>query len=276
MLAFSALAFPEIDPVLLSIGPLAIRWYSLAYIAGILLGWWYVKRLVPKTACAHGVAISPSQLDDLVVWVIFGVVLGGRTGYVLFYQFGYYLSNPLDIFMLWHGGMSFHGGFLGVLTAVWLFARKHKLMFFRIMDVLACATPFGLFFGRIANFINGELFGRVTDVPWAVLFPAGGYLPRHPSQLYEAVLEGLVLFAVLAFLVWRKGALLYPRLLSGVFLMGYGLSRIVVECAREPDAQLGFLFGGWLTMGMLLSVPMVLVGVVLVRLGLKHPLPKGA
>lgn len=262
-----ALAFPEIDPVLFSAGPFAVRWYSLAYIVGILGGWWYVGKLLPRTEQLMGSpAMTKKALEDVVVWAILGVVLGGRLGYVLFYQPEYYFNNPSQIYHVWEGGMSFHGGFLGVLVATWLFCKKHKFRFFRVMDVFACATPIGLFLGRVANFINGELYGRVTDVSWAVMFPAGGYEPRHPSQLYEAALEGAVLFAVMAFLAWRTRTLAMPRAMSGVFLIGYGASRIVVEFFRKPDEQLGFLYGDWLTMGMLLSLPMVALGLWLITL----------
>lgn len=264
-----ALAFPDIDPVMLSIGPLAIRWYSMAYIAGILLGWWYVAKLLRRV---EGICATPAMerpaLDDIVAWVILGIIVGGRLGYVLFYQPEYYFSEPAAIIRLWDGGMSFHGGFLGVLGATWLFCCKHGLRFFRVMDLFACAAPIGLFFGRIANFINGELYGRATDVPWAIMFPHGGGIPRHPSQLYEAGLEGLLLFLIIAFLAWRTRSLAMPRTLSGVFLIGYGLSRILVECVREPDEQLGILTGG-LTMGQWLSVPMVLFGIALICLARK-------
>jgi len=274
MLTTLALAFPSIDPVLVSVGPLAIRWYSLAYIVGILGGWWYVKMLLPRTQHLMGSpALDAKALEDVVVWAILGVVLGGRIGYVLFYQPAYYLDHPAQILQVWSGGMSFHGGFLGVVLATVLFCRKRGLRFWRVIDVFACATPIGLFLGRIANFINGELYGRAADVPWAVMFPDGGYIPRHPSQLYEALLEGAVLFAVMAFLAWRTRTLALPRAMSGVFLIGYGLSRIIVEFFRMPDAHLGYLFGDWLTMGMLLSLPMVLLGMVLIgvaRRGAAH------
>ena len=266
-----ALAFPDIDPVLVSFGPVAIRWYSLAYILGILGAWWYVGKLLPRTGqLAGSPALTEKALEDIVVWVILGVVLGGRLGYVLFYQPEYYLEHPGQILHVWEGGMSFHGGFLGVLVATWLFCKKHGFRIFRVMDVFACATPIGLFLGRCANFINGELYGRASDVPWAVIFPAGGMIARHPSQLYEAALEGLVLFMVMALLAWRTRILAMPRAMSGVFLLGYGLSRIIVEFFREPDEQLGFLFGGWLTMGMLLSLPMVALGMWLIALARKE------
>ena len=237
---FFAIPFPTIDPVLISIGPFAIRWYALAYIVGIMLGWRLVRRLVQRP----GWQVTPEAIDDLLFYVTLGVILGGRIGYVLFYQTGYYLSHPLDILAVWHGGMSFHGGLLGVLTATMLFARSRKLAFFELTDAMAVVTPIGLFFGRIANFINGELWGRVTDVPWAMVFPNAGPEPRHPSQLYEAGLEGLVLFAVMLWCAYRPRRPGARGALSGVFLIGYALARIPVEFFRQPDAQLGFLAGG--------------------------------
>lgn len=265
--------FPNIDPVAFSFGFMVVRWYSLAYIAGILLGWWYVGKLIRRTEQVTGsAAMSLKELEDVVSWAIGGVVLGGRLGYVLFYQPEFYLEHPEKILHVWEGGMSFHGGFLGVVLATLWFCKKRGLQFFRVIDMFACATPIGLFFGRLANFVNGELFGRATTVPWGIIFPHGGDLPRHPSQLYEAVLEGLLLFAVLALMAWRSRALAYPRMISGAFLIGYGLSRIIVEFFREPDVQLGFLFGGWLTMGMLLSVPMVLLGIYLIWLSRRKAL----
>jgi phosphatidylglycerol:prolipoprotein diacylglycerol transferase len=251
--------FPAIDPVLISIGPFAIRWYALAYIAGIVLGWRLVRRLVQRP----GWQLTPEAIDDLVFYVTLGIILGGRIGYVLFYQPGHYLSRPLDMLAVWHGGMSFHGGLLGVLVATWLFARKHKLAFFELTDALAVATPIGLFLGRIANFINAELWGRVTDVPWAVVFPTGGPEPRHPSQLYEATLEGLVLFAVMLWFAGRPYGPTARGRLSGVFLIGYALARIAAEFFRQPDVQIGYLAGG-VTMGQLLSLPMLAFGIFLV------------
>ncbi|MFC7053915.1 prolipoprotein diacylglyceryl transferase [Hansschlegelia quercus] len=254
-----AIAFPAIDPIALEIGPLAIRWYALAYIAGLLLGWWLAKRICAADrlwgAARHP---RPADIDDLIVWVAFGLILGGRLGYVLFYDLPHYLDEPLEALKLWHGGMSFHGGFLGAALALTLFARARTLPVFSVFDVAAAVTPVGLFFGRIANFINGELFGRPSDVPWAMVFPYGGPEPRHPSQLYQAALEGIVLFILVQLLV-RAGALKRPGLVTGVFVAGYGAARIVGEFFREPDAQIGYLAGG-LTMGMVLSAPMVLIG----------------
>jgi phosphatidylglycerol:prolipoprotein diacylglycerol transferase len=252
-----ALPFPAIDPIALQIGPVAIRWYALAYIAGILLGWRYAIVLCRREPNL----VSPRQMDDFILWLTLGIVLGGRAGYVLFYNPLYYLQNPLQAFALWSGGMSFHGGLLGVLLAMYLFARKEKLPYFVLADVVAVCVPFGLFFGRVANFVNGELWGRVADVPWAFVFPAGGPLPRHPSQLYEAFLEGIVLFAAL-WLLLRRGARARAGLMSGTFLAGYGLARFAVEFVREPDVQLGYLAFG-LTMGQYLTLPMIAFGVYL-------------
>ena len=255
----ATLPFPRIDPNLLEIGPFAIRWYALAYIAGLLLGWRYMLRL--NSSRAH--LTTSEVIDELLVWAMVGVVLGGRLGYVVFYNLSFYIENPTQIFAVWMGGMSFHGGLLGVtLTIIW-FAKRRHLELLRLSDLVSCAVPLGLFFGRIANFINGELFGRVTDVPWAMTFPRGGPLPRHPSQLYEAALEGMVLFALLAWLAWHKGALQKPGMLTGVYLLGYALARALIELVRQPDVQIGFLPLGT-TIGQWLSVPMLFGGVYLI------------
>jgi phosphatidylglycerol:prolipoprotein diacylglycerol transferase len=251
-----SLAFPAIDPIAISIGPIAIRWYALAYIAGLLLGWRYVVYYCAKTPNI----MSKRDIDDLLFWATLGVILGGRTGYILFYNLEYYMANPANILKVWQGGMAFHGGFMGVIVAIILFARKRGISILAVLDAAAVATPIGLFFGRIANFINGELFGRITDSPIGMVFPNGGPEPRHPSQLYEAALEGLILFIVL-FVLSRSAYVRHrPGILGGTFVAGYGISRIIVEFFREPDAQLGFLtFGA--TMGQLLSIPMVLAGI---------------
>ncbi len=249
-----ALAFPVIDPVAIEIGPLAIRWYALAYITGILLGWWHMR----KIAAQPPAIMTREQVDDLVVWATLGIIVGGRLGYVLFYKPLYFLQNPEQILAVWQGGMSFHGGALGVLVALLIFVRRRKLPALQVADRVSCAAPIGLFLGRIANFINGELFGRPSDVPWAMVFPAGGPVPRHPSQLYEAGLEGIVLFLVL-FALRRAGWLERPGRLFGAFLAGYGIARIVGEFFRQPDAFIGFLWGG-VTYGQLLSIPMALAG----------------
>ncbi|MCW8835157.1 MAG: prolipoprotein diacylglyceryl transferase [Rhodospirillales bacterium] len=257
------LPFPNIDPILLSVGPLAIRWYALAYIAGLLLGWQYMKRLAKRPPQA----MTEIDVDDFLVWATLGVVLGGRFGYVLFYNADFYLANPGAALRVWEGGMSFHGGLLGVLAAGYIFVRRRGLKTLAVADLLAVTAPIGIFFGRVANFINGELFGRrVTDpetVPWSMVFPHGGPLPRHPSQLYEAALEGLLLFVVMH-LLWRNEAIRARHgLLCGVFLVGYALARSFVELFREPDAHIGLL-GFGLTMGQILSAPMLMIGLFLI------------
>jgi phosphatidylglycerol:prolipoprotein diacylglycerol transferase len=262
--------FPAFDPVLVSIGPIVVRWYALAYIVGILLGWLYARVLIRNEQLWAGApAMSVRDYDDFVLWITLGIILGGRIGYVLFYNPGYFARHPLETIELWKGGMSFHGGFLGCVLAVVLFARRRGLSILSLGDVTCAAAPFGLLLGRIANFINGELWGRPTDVPWAMIFPSGGPVPRHPSQLYEAALEGLILFAVLAALVWRWGALKRPGFITGAFACGYAIARTTAEFFREPDAQLGFLWGG-LTMGMLLSVPLFLAGVAFIIFAVRH------
>ncbi len=257
-----AIPFPAFDPVAIELGPLAIRWYALAYLAGLVLGWLLARRLVRRP----GWSLTPEFVDDFLFYATLGVVIGGRLGYVLFYNLPYYLANPLEIVAVWKGGMSFHGGLLGVLVAALWTARKWKVPPLEVFDLAAAVAPLGLFFGRVANFINAELWGRPTDVPWAVIFPNAGDVPRHPSQLYEAALEGLLLFAVLQALAWRIDESRKRGLLSGVFLLGYGLARIFVEFFREPDPQLGYLLG-FITMGQLLSLPLVLAGLwLLLRL----------
>ncbi|MEE4378349.1 MAG: prolipoprotein diacylglyceryl transferase [Candidatus Competibacteraceae bacterium] len=250
---------PEIDPVALSLGPLQVRWYGLMYLIGFFAGW----ALGRYRAARPGSGWSSQQVDDLLFYIALGIILGGRVGYVLFYNFGAFLENPLVLFKIWQGGMSFHGGFLGVLLAMGLFARKVHKPFFEITDFIAPLIPPGLLAGRIGNFINGELWGRVTDVPWAVVFHGSGSgpLPRHPSQLYEAALEGLLLFTIL----WLYSRKPQPMMaVSGLFLLCYGAFRFLVEFVREPDLHLGFIALGWLTMGQLLSVPMILFGVAFI------------
>ena len=254
--------FPEIDPVAFSLGPIAVHWYGLAYVAGILCGWLYARRLARNDALWPNdrSPITATHLDDFLVWVAVGIVLGGRIGYILFYDFAAVVENPVRAIQIWNGGMSFHGGFLGATLAMVFFARRNGIPVLSMFDIVATVVPFGLLFGRIANFINAELWGRISDVPWAVVFPTGGPFSRHPSQLYEAGLEGVVLLLLLAALVFGAKALKRPGLVSGAFLCGYALSRIFVEFFREPDAQLGYLAFDWLTMGMLLSLPMVALG----------------
>jgi phosphatidylglycerol:prolipoprotein diacylglycerol transferase len=256
--------------VLIQLGPFAIRWYALAYILGILLGWLYARAIIRNEKLWGGPApMTAVDFDDFIVWVTLGVILGGRLGYVLFYNPEYFAAHPLEALQLWKGGMSFHGGFTGCVVAVVLFAKSRGIPVLSLGDVTCAVGPIGLFLGRLANFINGELWGRPSDVPWAMVFPTGGQVPRHPSQLYEAALEGLLLFVVLGLLV-RGGALKRPGLIIGAFAIGYALTRSFAELFREPDAQLGFLWGG-LTMGMVLSLPMLLFGMVLIMIALRRP-----
>jgi phosphatidylglycerol---prolipoprotein diacylglyceryl transferase len=267
----SVIPFPAFDPVLVHIGPFAIRWYALAYIFGILLGWVYARAVIRSETLWGGKApFTVVDFDDFLLWVTLGIILGGRTGYVLFYNLPYFAAHPLEIFELWHGGMSFHGGFTGCVLAVVLFAKSRGISILSLGDVTCAVGPIGLFLGRIANFINGELWGRPTDVAWAMVFPGGGPLARHPSQLYEAVLEGLVLLAVLAVLM-RFGALKRPGTIIGCFAVGYAIARTICEFFREPDVQLGFLWGG-ITMGQLLSIPLFLAGLCFILYAWQHPL----
>ncbi|WP_050526221.1 prolipoprotein diacylglyceryl transferase [Pseudorhodobacter aquimaris] len=277
------IAFPNISPDLFSISiggmTFALRWYALAYIAGLIIGWRIVLRAIAAPVWAQDAPMTPEQVERLLTWVIAGVILGGRLGFVLFYQPEYYLSHPMEILKVWQGGMSFHGGFLGVAMASYLFFRAEKIPLSPAADLLALAAPTGLLLGRIANFINAELWGRATDLPWGVAFPgeAAQYCPevagicaRHPSQLYEAALEGLLLGAVLLWLAFRRGWLKRPGQITGLFLAGYGAARFLVEFFRQPDAQfvtegnplgLAFQSGGYgLTMGQMLSLPMILAG----------------
>jgi phosphatidylglycerol:prolipoprotein diacylglycerol transferase len=260
-----AIPFPAIDPVAIAIGPFVVRWYALAYIAGLLLGWRYCLILADRPPRL----VERRDIDDFLVWATLGVVLGGRIGYVLFYQLGYYLQHPIEALYLWHGGMSFHGGALGVTIAILLFTRRRQLPVLAFSDIIAEAIPIGLFFGRIANFINGELFGRETDVPWAMAFPNGGPVPRHPSQLYEAVCEGLLLFLLLLF-AEHRGARRRPGIVTGLFLIGYAVARMSGELFRQPDAQLGFLVFGT-TMGQLLSIPVLIAGILFIWWAVRRP-----
>lgn len=254
-----ALVFPALDPVALSLGPLEIRWYALAYLAGFLLGWRYCLMLAGKE---EGVRPDKDDIDDFLSWAVAGVILGGRLGYVLFYQFSLYMADPLEVLKIWHGGMSFHGGVLGVIAAMVLFSRVRGIELLRLSDIVCAAAPIGLFFGRLANFVNAELYGRVSDAPWAVIFP-GQEQPRHPSQIYEALLEGAILFVILNFLIRRPALREKNGIVSGAFLIGYGLFRALVEFVREPDAYLG-LFAGWISMGQILCLPMILCGAGLI------------
>jgi len=256
-----AIPFPVIDPVAVAIGPFAIRWYALAYIAGILIGWKYAVWLARR----RPVFFEAKLFDDYVLYATLGIVIGGRLGYVFFYNPAYYAAHPLEVFMVWQGGMAFHGGFLGIVVATVMFARKVGAPLLAVGDLVAAAAPIGVFFGRVANFINAELFGRTAEgVPWAMVFPNGGPVPRHPSQLYEAALEGLVLFVVLAVLARSETIRRRPGIIVGAFLAGYGIARTICEFFREPDIQLGFILPG-ITMGQILSLPMILVGVWVIR-----------
>ncbi|GGK25051.1 prolipoprotein diacylglyceryl transferase [Salinarimonas ramus] len=276
--------FPDIDPIAIAIGPIAIRWYALAYIAGLTIGWWGARRLV-RADGLWGAVRRPDgvAIDDLVVWVALGLILGGRLGYVLFYNLEAYLANPLEILAVWRGGMAFHGGLAGAIVAMILFARVRGLPVLPIFDVVAVVTPIGLFFGRIANFINGELWGRpAPDFPYAVVFPHGGDVPRYPSQLIEAGTQGVILLVVMLIAVKIAG-FRRPGLIAGIFGIGYAVARIVSEFFREPDPQLGFLFGrevdalsGGITMGMLLSIPVLLGGIALVVVARSGATRRGA
>lgn len=293
----AVLSFPDIGPDIISIPlggfTLALRWYAMAYIAGILIGWRIILRAIrsPRLWAGGTAPIRAEQLEDLITWIILGVILGGRLGFVLFYQPAYYLSNPIEILMVWQGGMSFHGGFLGVVVGVILFSRRHALPLMSVADLLAIAAPVGLLLGRSANFINNELWGRPSDLPWAVAFPgpAAQYCPdvvglcgRHPSQLYEALLEGALLGTLLLILAFRRGWLLRPGQLTGVFFAGYGAARFFVELFRQADAQyisldnpMGYVvqFGaGGLSMGQLLSLPMLIIGLGLIYSVRRRPL----
>ncbi len=266
----ASLMFPDFDPVAIQLGPLAIRWYALAYIAGILLGWLYARAVIANERFWGGPApLTIVDYDDFVLWVTLGIILGGRTGYVLFYNFDHFIEHPAEIVQVWKGGMSFHGGFLGCVIAVVAFAYKRGIPFLSLGDITCAVGPIGLFLGRLANFVNGELWGRPSDVPWAMVFPGDrDQLPRHPSQLYEATLEGLVLLLILNVLI-RRGALKRPGFIIGAFAMIYAVMRSFCELFREPDVQLGFLWRGT-TMGMLLSVPLFLAGAGFVAYALRR------
>jgi phosphatidylglycerol:prolipoprotein diacylglycerol transferase len=266
-----AIPYPVIDPVALRIGPLAVKWYGLAYVAGLLLGRFYVKSLLQNSRLwpREKPPFAPDRVDDLLLYMTVGVLLGGRLGYVLFYQPHHFLTHPLEIPAVWNGGMAFHGALVGSIIAMALFARRLGIDLWSVMDVTAAATPMGLFFGRLANFINAELWGRPSDVPWAMVFPGADDLPRHPSQLYEAGTEGLLLFAVLWWLTHRKGELRRPGVVCGTFLLGYGLARSFCELFREPDAGHLFTIGPF-TAGILYSLPMILAGALIIRAALRR------
>ncbi|MEC9431304.1 MAG: prolipoprotein diacylglyceryl transferase [Pseudomonadota bacterium] len=287
-----AIPFPNIDPAVFSVElgsfTFSLRWYALAYIAGLILGWRYVARLMARPALWRGAPpMAPAEVEELLTWMVVGVIAGGRLGFVLFYQPAYYLANPAEIPAIWNGGMSFHGGFLGVIAGVVLWSRRRGRPMMEVGDAVACAAPIGLLLGRVANFINSELWGRVTDMPWGVIFPNGGPEPRHPSQVYEAGLEGAALFLVMWWLATRAGWLKRPGAMIGVFLVGYGAARSVVELFRQPDRFLqseGNPLGlAWrwgpeagLTMGQILSIPMILAGVAVIVAARRGVWAKGA
>lgn len=258
--------FPDISPVAFSIGSFGVHWYGLGYMAGILLGWAFARKLVVnKKIWQAEPPIKTKHIDDLVTWVLCGIIFGGRLGYVLFYNFNFYLQNPLDIFALWDGGMSFHGGAIGSLIAVVTFARRNNIKVYSLLDIACASSCFGLFLVRIANFINSELWGITSNVAWAVLFPNGGGQPRHPSQLYEAFLEGIVLFIVLSILIFKYKKLQRPGFICGMWIFLYATFRIIVEFVREPDEHIGYLFGNFVTAGMVLCLPMLLAGLYLIK-----------
>ena len=260
--ASGAIRFDDLglDPVAVNLGFFTIKWYSLAYLAGILIGYWYLLKLVAQP----GSPMARRHADDMIFYATLGIIIGGRLAYVIFYQ-PEILTHPLDIFKLWNGGMSFHGGAVGVSLGILYMAWKEKLNWLRIHDYVACVVPFGLFFGRLANFVNGELWGKETDVPWAIIFPTGGPFPRHPSQLYEAAMEGVLLFLILAYAFWRTKARYEPGKLVGIFLLGYGCFRFAVEYFREADAQLmEFAARTGLHMGQWLCLPMIAGGLYLI------------
>ena len=259
-----------LSPVLFEFHGFALRWYSLAYIGGILGGWWYLGRLVDQPDAP----MTRAHADALITWATLGIIVGGRVGYVLFYDFAKFAADPIAIFRLWEGGMSFHGGAIGFTIAIFLFARANRLQGLRICDYVACVAPLGQGLGRLANFVNGELWGRVTGSTWGIVFPGGGPLPRYPSQLFEFAGEGLLLLLVLGWMFWRTSARLYPGLLVGVGTFGFGLIRFCIEFFREPDVQVGYLMFG-LTMGQWLCAPMVLLGLWLMWSSRARSIPTG-
>lgn len=265
--------FPEIDPVAFAIGPLVVRWYALAYLGGVLLGGLYGMSLLRRRSlwADNSPPFQPSDVWDFAFYAVLGIVVGGRLGYVLFYNLPYYLANPVEAIAIWDGGMAFHGGLVGIILAMALFTRSKGGNVFSGLDLLACMGTIGLFLGRVANFINSELYGAPTSLPWGVVFPTDPeQVPRHPSQLYEAALEGLLLFLVIRFISHVAYGLRRPGLVGGVFGLGYGLARILVEFVRLPDPQIGYLYGGWLTMGMVLSLPMVLISLLFILYAMRR------
>ena len=249
----------NLDPILFDFGFMAIRWYSLAYIAGILIGWWLGKIIIIKRFQNRDHQFDLKEFDDLITYLIISIIIGGRVGYIIFYNLGYYLSKPLDILKVWEGGMSFHGALIGIIIGTYLFSIKRKISTLFLLDIIACVSPIGIFFGRIANFINSELIGKTTDVAWSVIFPKIDMLQRHPSQIYEAILEGIVLFFILQIFIFKKNYKIGTC--SYLFLIFYGSFRIFSELFREPDPQIGYLFN-FLSMGTLLSLLMIITGII--------------
>ena len=247
----------NLDPVLLNLGLISIRWYSLAYIFGIIIGWWYGKKIIIKRFQVNEDKSLSSKFDDIITYIVIGIIIGGRLGYIIFYNFDFYIQNPLNVFKIWEGGMSFHGALIGVIIATYFFSKKEKISTFLLLDVIACVAPIGIFLGRLANFINGELVGKTTDVPWSVIFPTIDMMPRHPSQLYEAFFEGLILFIVINLILFKRDYKIGTC--SYMFLIFYGCFRIISEFFREPDIQVGYLFN-YLSMGSILSIMMIILG----------------
>ena len=247
----------NLDPVLLNLGIISIRWYSLAYIFGIIIGWWYGKKIIIKRFQVNEDKSLSSKFDDIITYIIIGIIIGGRLGYIIFYNFDFYIQNPLNVFKIWEGGMSFHGALIGVIIATYFFSKKEKISTFLLLDVIACVAPIGIFLGRLANFINGELVGKTTDVPWGVIFPTKDMMPRHPSQLYEAFFEGLILFIIINLILFKRDYKIGTC--SYMFLIFYGCFRIISEFFREPDIQVGYLFN-YLSMGSILSIMMIILG----------------
>ena len=258
------------DPVFIDFGLFQIRWYSIAYIAGIILGWIYSIKVIKKMATKHNfVIIKPKDFDDIIIYLILGIILGGRLGYIIFYNLEYYSHNILETFQIWKGGMSFHGGLIGIIIATAIFSKSKKINFLNFADIIACAAPIGLFLGRIANFINAELFGKISNLPWAVIFPGAGNISRHPSQIYEAILEGIILFILINFFALKKQLLLKTGYISGLFLILYSIMRIFSEIFREPDKHLGY-FLNYFSMGTSLSLVTILVGCIIIFFAKKN------
>jgi len=267
LLPILALTFPEIDPIAFQLGPITVRWYGLAYMAGLMFGWYYMRLLIQNERLWRGgkSPITDENIDDLLLWVTLGIVVGGRLGFVLLYEPTYFLANPSEILAIWHGGMSFHGALVGVSVAAYIFAKRNNIQLLSLGDLLSAATPIGIALGRIANFINSEHFGRPTDAPWGMVFPNGGPDVRHPSQLYEAALEGLALFLFLRFLTHYRHKLKHPGTITGAFFIGYGCARIFCEIFRVPEAVHALNLGP-ITTGQIYSVPMIIIGIIFLGL----------